>query len=210
MPGYLIYTLGFIAQILFSWRFVEQWFISEKQKKVSIPTYFWAISLTASFLMFVYGYLRNDFPIMMGQSFGYFIYIRNMQLEGKWNKLPLWIRWFLWLFPAAIVIYSYNNNTYDIHNLFSKDNMPLWLLLSGSISQLIFTLRFVYQWLYSERRKESSLPFGFWILSITGSTLIIAYAIIRKDPVLLSGHIFGAVAYIRNITIYLKHQKPTA
>lgn len=205
MPAWIIYCIGFMAQILFSWRFLEQWFISEKKKQISIPTYFWGISLIASFLLFVYGYLRDDFPIMLGQSLAYFIYIRNLQLEGKWKKLPAILRGFLWLFPAGIVFYSYHNNTYDIQNLFSRNTMPLWLLLLGSIAQVVFTLRFIYQWLYSEKRKESSLPLGFWILSLTGAFLIICYAIIRKDPVLLSGHIFGSIGYIRNLMIYRKH-----
>jgi len=66
----------------------------------------------------------------------------------------------------------------------------------------VFTLRFVYQWIYSERKKESTLPLGFWVISLIGSSLILSYAIIRKDPVLLAGHLFGAVVYIRNIFLH--------
>lgn len=204
MSSWLIYTIGFFAQLLFSGRLVLQWILSEKSKKVLTPSLFWKLSLLASFLLFVYGYLREDFAIMLGQALTYFIYIRNLQLQGEWKKAPKLLRCFLFIFPVIIVIYSYNNNSYDIDKLFRNDAIPLWLLILGIVAQVIFTLRFVYQWIYSEKNKESSLPFGFWLLSLIGSILILAYAVLRKDPVLLVGHLMGSLIYIRNIVILKK------
>jgi lipid-A-disaccharide synthase-like uncharacterized protein len=204
MSNWIIYSVGFLAQLLFSGRLVLQWILSEKSKKVLTPSLFWKLSLIASFLLFVYGYLRDDFAIMLGQALTYFIYIRNLQLQGEWQKAPKWLRWFLWIFPLLLVIYSYNNNTYDMVKLFKNEAIPVWLLLLGSFAQIIFTLRFVYQWIYSEKNKESSLPFGFWLLSLIGSILILIYAIIRKDPVLFVGHIMGLAIYFRNILISRK------
>jgi len=195
----VIYTIGFIAQFLFSSRTFYQWLSSEKQKKVIAPRFFWQISLLASFLLFVYGYLRNDFSIMLGQSLTYFIYIRNIQLQNQWHKFPLVSKIFLLLFPLAIVIYYYNNNTFDINNLLVDNGFSNQLLWLGIVSQLIFTFRFVYQWLYSERLKLSKLPSGFWILSLLGSLLILVYGILRSDPVLIVGHSFGIIIYIRNL-----------
>lgn len=209
MDSWLIYAIGFTAQILFSGRLFLQWFLSEKSKKVLTPTLFWKLSLLASFLLFVYGWLRDDFAIMLGQTLTYFIYIRNLQLQGEWQRSPKLLRWFLLLFPFLVVIYGYNNNSYDLHELFSNEDIPLWLLLLGSIAQVTFTLRFVYQWIYSERHKESSLPLGFWILSLTGAMLIFAYAVFRKDPVLLVGHSLGSVIYIRNIILLKKQHDST-
>jgi lipid-A-disaccharide synthase-like uncharacterized protein len=74
----------------------------------------------------------------------------------------------------------------------------------GIIAQVIFTLRFVYQWFYSEIRKTSSLPFGFWLLSLVGSMLILTYAIIREDWVLILGHGLGSIIYTRNIYLIQK------
>lgn len=201
MSSWQVYTIGFIAQILFSARLLIQWIASEKQKKVLTPSVFWKISLFASFLLFVYGYLRSDFSIMLGQALTYFIYIRNLQLQGEWTRLNVSFRWFLYLFPAILFLYSYNNNTYDIQKLFFNEEIPLWLLLLGSGAQVIFTFRFIYQWFYSEKVKESVLPLGFWILSLTGASLILIYAVLRKDPVLLVGHLIGSVIYIRNIIL---------
>ncbi len=201
---YFVYIIGFTAQILFSARLLLQWIQSEKVKKVLTPELFWQFSLIASFLLFIYGWLRDDFAIMLGQSLTYFIYIRNMQLQGSWKKLPKTIRVFLFAFPFIIAFYSFNNNQIDVERLFKNEDIPVNLLLWGSVGQVIFTLRFVYQWVYSERRKESSLPMGFWTLSLIGSLMILSYAIIRKDPVLFIGQLFGFIIYIRNILIGLK------
>lgn len=204
MHNYLIYSLGFLAQILFSSRLILQWIISEKNKKVLTPVLFWEISLFASFLLFVYGYLRHDFSIMLGQTLTYYIYIRNIQLQNDWKKIPVSLRWFITLFPVFIVWYGYNNNIYDLDNLLKNEDIPKWLLWLGIFAQVLFTFRFVYQWIYSEKKKNSILPLGFWVLSLSGSILIFIYAIIRKDPVLLAGHAMGLVIYIRNILIIKK------
>lgn len=204
MSDWLIYSIGFIAQILFSSRLVIQWITSEKQRKVITPTLFWTLSLIASFLLFIYGYLREDFAIMLGQSLTYFIYIRNLQLQGEWKKFPKLLQILLFVVPVGIVVYYYNNNVIDRDVLFRNEAIPEWLLWLGIISQVIFTLRFVYQWLYSEHKKESSLPLGFWLLSVTGALLILTYAIFRKDPVLFVGHGFGTIIYIRNLILLHK------
>ncbi|MEE3244448.1 MAG: lipid-A-disaccharide synthase N-terminal domain-containing protein [Bacteroidota bacterium] len=196
-----IYSVGFLAQLMFSGRLVIQWFLSEKQKRVLTPSTFWWLSLGASFLLFVYGYLREDFSIMLGQSLTYFLYIRNLQLQGQWVKTPKILRWFLLIFPVLLVIYGYNNGDYDVEKLFKNEDIPLWLLILGSVAQVIFTLRFIYQWIYSERKKKSSLPLGFWLLSLIGGLLILTYAILRKDPVLFVGHLMGVFIYFRNMRL---------
>lgn len=204
MSDWIIYSIGFIAQILFSSRLVVQWITSERQKKVITPTLFWTLSLVASFLLFVYGYLRDDFAIMLGQGLTYFIYIRNLQLKGEWSKFPRVIQYFLFVVPILISVFYFNNNVIDREVLFKNEEIPLWLLLLGIISQVVFTFRFVYQWIYSEVKKESILPLGFWILSLSGSVLILIYAIFRKDPVLFLGHGLGSIIYTRNLFLIHK------
>ena len=207
MNNIIVYSIGFIAQILFSSRMILQWIISEKNKKVLTPVLFWEISLFASFLLFVYGYFRHDFSIMLGQTITYYIYIRNIQLQNDWKKLHILLRWFVLFFPLFIIGYGYNNNVVDMDFLFKNEKIPQWLLWTGVTGQVLFTLRFVYQWIYSEKKKDSVLPMGFWIISLTGSLTIFIYAIIRKDPVLLAGHAIGLVIYSRNIIILKKYVK---
>ena len=205
MSDWIIYSVGFLAQILFSSRLIIQWITSEKTKRVVTPTLFWTLSLIASFLLFIYGYLRNDFAIMLGQALTYFIYIRNLQLQKQWEKIPVVLRYVLLFMPLFITVFYFNNNRIDVNVFFKNEDIPYWLLTLGIVSQTIFTLRFVYQWLYSEKQKSSALPFGFWALSLIGSLLILTYAVFRKDPVLFIGHILGSVIYIRNLII-LKNQ----
>lgn len=204
MKDWIIYSIGFLAQILFSSRLIIQWITSEKQRKVITPTTFWTLSLIASFLLFIYGYLRLDFAIMLGQSLTYFIYIRNLQLQGQWQKFPKLVQYILFVVPALIVIFYYNNNKIDIELLFKNEAIPTWLLILGIVAQVVFTLRFVYQWIHSERNKESTLPMGFWVLSLIGAGLILTYAIIREDPVLFVGHLFGLIIYSRNAYLIRK------
>lgn len=201
MSHWLIYSVGFIAQLLFSSRLIIQWIASEKQKKVITPTTFWSLSLVASLLLFIYGYLRQDFAIMLGQSLTYFIYIRNLQLQGEWKKIHFSVQWLLLLVPSLVVIYYFNNKKIDVDILFNNEKIPSWLLILGIVSQVIFTLRFVYQWLYSEFKKLSALPFGFWLLSLVGALMILTYAIFRRDPVLFVGHALGSIIYARNLIL---------
>lgn len=204
MSDWVIYAIGFTAQLLFSGRLLLQWILSEKKNKVVTPSLFWILSLLASFLLFLYGYLRDDFAIMLGQSLTYYIYIRNLQIQGHWQKSPKVLQLFLFLFPVIVVIFGYNNGRYDLLSLFDNKAIPTWLLTLGIIAQLTFTLRFVYQWITSERNKNSQLPIGFWRMSVVGAVLILSYAIIREDPVLFIGHCAGLVIYIRNIFIWKK------
>lgn len=76
----------------------------------------------------------------------------------------------------------------------------LWLVV-GFAGQLAFTGRFALQWLYSEYKKRSVIPVGFWYLSLVGSALLLGYAIYRQDPVFILGQSFGFVVYLRNLQL---------
>lgn len=201
IPDYAIYTIGFTAQILFSARTFYQWLASEKAKTVLAPRFFWQISLFASSLLFVYGYLRHDFAIMFGQVLTYFIYIRNIQINKQWIKFPPLSRWFFLSFPLIVMVVGFSNKSFDFQSLFRSDDIPYYLLALGVFSQMLFTFRFVYQWMYAEKNKISSLPKGFWLISLMGSALILLYGILRKDPVLIVGHSFGVFVYLRNLKL---------
>jgi lipid-A-disaccharide synthase-like uncharacterized protein len=82
----------------------------------------------------------------------------------------------------------------------------MWLAV-GFIGQLAFTGRFVLQWLYSEYKKRSVIPVGFWYLSIIGSALLLAYAIYRQDPVFIVGQSFGFIVYLRNLQLIAKYRE---
>lgn len=204
MSTWVIYSIGFLAQLLFSARLLVQWLQSEKHKRIITPSIFWKLSLFGSVLLFIYGYYRKDFAIMFGQTLTYFIYIRNLQLQGEWQPSKGWFRLIIVLFPPLLAGYFFVSGEYAINDLFIKELIPRWLVWLGIISQLLFSFRFVYQWIYSEHRKTSHLPLGFWVMSFMGSALILIYAIYRKDPVLIFAHGFGILIYTRSILLLRK------
>jgi lipid-A-disaccharide synthase-like uncharacterized protein len=77
----------------------------------------------------------------------------------------------------------------------------------GVIAQLMFTLRFLLQWIASERHGNSVIPVSFWYFSLFGSFGLLIYALIRADPVFVLGQLFGSVIYIRNLMLISRHKK---
>ena len=200
----MIYVVGFLAQIFFSARILLQWILSERAKKVISPAIFWQLSILGSYLLFIYGWVRDDFAIIFGQIISYYIYIWNLNKKHQWKWLPLVLRTVLLLTPVAAIIYMIEDASAFVDQFFRNEKIPLWLLLYGSMGQIIFTLRFVYQWIYSKRKDESLLPLGFWVISLFGSLIIVSYAIYRHDPVLILGQSTGLLAYGRNIWLSRK------
>ena len=85
-----------------------------------------------------------------------------------------------------------------------------WWVLLGFIAQAFFTARFVVQWIASERAGRSVVPLAFWLLSIGGGVLLLAYALYRRDPVFIAGQSFGVFVYLRNLYFVLRERRQTA
>ena len=77
-------------------------------------------------------------------------------------------------------------------------------LIIGFLGQGLFASRFIVQWIYSERKGESHIPIVFWYLSIFGGIGLLIYAISRKDPVIITGQLFGILIYTRNLILIYK------
>ena len=76
----------------------------------------------------------------------------------------------------------------------------LWIGI-GFAGQLLFTSRFLVQWIASERRRESVVPVAFWWFSLAGGVTLLSYALWRHDPVFIMGQAMGLVVYARNLTL---------
>ena len=74
----------------------------------------------------------------------------------------------------------------------------LWVLF-GLLAQALFMMRFLIQWIASERARQSVVPVAFWYFSLAGGLTLLAYAIHRRDPVFILGQALGTVIYIRNL-----------
>ena len=197
----LIFGIGFLAQIFFSARTLFQWIKSEKAREVVSPASYWILSVAGSWLFFIYGWLRDDFAILLGQFISYYIYLWNLGWKGIWQRFIWPLKLILLLTPVVATVFVLKDNAAFLDRFIFNDEVPFALLVFGSAGQVIFTFRFIYQWICSVKRKESVLPLGFWIISLAGSSVIIAYGIFRLDPVLILGQSFGFVAYLRNMII---------
>jgi lipid-A-disaccharide synthase-like uncharacterized protein len=82
-----------------------------------------------------------------------------------------------------------------------------WSAWVGIVAQLLFTARFVVQWIASERAGRSVVPFAFWIFSIGGGVLLLIYALFRGDPVFIIGQGFGVWVYARNLVFVLRERR---
>ena len=82
-----------------------------------------------------------------------------------------------------------------------------WWVLLGFAAQGLFTMRFLVQWIASERAKRSVIPLAFWYLSIGGGLLLLIYALYRKDPVFIAGQAFGVFVYLRNLYFVLRDHR---
>lgn len=81
-----------------------------------------------------------------------------------------------------------------------------WWVVLGLAAQLLFSARFIVQWLVSEKKKESTIPEAFWYLSLLGGVLLFIYAVQRRDIVFTLGQGFGVFIYIRNI-VFIRRKK---
>ena len=199
-------AIGFLAQAFFSARILVQWILSERARRVLSPTVFWVLSLMGVYLLCIYGWLRDDFAIILGQFVSYYIYLWNLKMKGVWLHLARFLRFILLFTPLVAIGFVMENIGEFADRFLHNDEVAPWLLLFGTVGQVLFTMRFVYQWLYSRKEHESSLPAGFWIISLVGSLLILAYGCIRADMVLIVGQMFGAAAYFRNICLIMKEK----
>ena len=78
-----------------------------------------------------------------------------------------------------------------------------WVLF-GFFGQFVFAMRFIIQWIVSEKKKESIVPVSFWYLSICGGVILLIYAIYKNDPVFMIGQATGLIVYARNLMLITK------
>ena len=82
-----------------------------------------------------------------------------------------------------------------------------WILF-GFFGQFVFFLRFIVQWLLSEKKKEVVIPMSFWYLSIAGSVIILIYSIHIKDIVFSTAQVLSVFIYVRNMMLQSNFKAP--
>ncbi len=85
----------------------------------------------------------------------------------------------------------------------------IWIVI-GFLGQVLFSARFIIQWIYSERHRKSLIPVAFWYFSISGGLVLLSYAVYREDPVFIAGQAGGLVIYLRNLWFIRREQRQAA
>ncbi|MCC6891115.1 MAG: lipid-A-disaccharide synthase N-terminal domain-containing protein [Hyphomicrobiales bacterium] len=91
----------------------------------------------------------------------------------------------------------------EIGNFFREtfvDKFDFWLIF-GLAAQLVFAMRFVVQWISSERAGRSVVPFAFWVISTVGGLMTLLYGIVKREPVIIFGQCVATLIYLRNIML---------
>lgn len=89
------------------------------------------------------------------------------------------------------------------------EGFDVWVIW-GLVAQFMFTMRFVVQWIASERARRSIVPIAFWFFSLAGGSLLLTYAIIRQDPVFILGQSLGLLIYMRNLWLIFAERRAAA
>jgi lipid-A-disaccharide synthase-like uncharacterized protein len=82
--------------------------------------------------------------------------------------------------------------------------------LFNYLHDVFITMRFVVQWIASERARKSVIPVAFWFFSIGGGVLLLIYALYRRDPVFIAGQALGLLVYIRNLYFIIVNGRQTS
>jgi lipid-A-disaccharide synthase-like uncharacterized protein len=81
--------------------------------------------------------------------------------------------------------------------------LDFWLVF-GIAAQLLFTARFVVQWIVSERLGKSVVPLAFWFLSMGGGVMLLVYGLVRREPIIILGQALAVFIYMRNLMLIFR------
>ena len=81
-------AVGLLGQACFSARFLVQWIASERRRESVVPVYFWHLSLVGGVILLAYAIHRRDPVFILGQSAGLAVYLRNLYLIARRDRLP--------------------------------------------------------------------------------------------------------------------------
>ena len=80
-------------------------------------------------------------------------------------------------------------------------------MIVGFAGQIMFSMRFFVQWLYSEKKGKSIIPVAFWYFSLAGGLILFSYAVFKRDPVFIVGQAGGSLIYMRNLQLIFREKK---
>lgn len=204
------FILGAIGATLFYSRFLVQWLASERAGRSVVPVSFWYLSSTGTIALLVYALAIRSPLGALSQCFNIVVYTRNLVhigrkrgtlsataslilqgLAGAVSAVAILLAGRLWL--EALHVYPSAHES-------GAPGSPVWLLL-GLAGQVLFSCRFLIQWIATERRGESVIPAAFWYLSVVASALQLACFVQRGEWIFATGMALTLFIYGRNIAL---------
>jgi lipid-A-disaccharide synthase-like uncharacterized protein len=201
--GFTIWdAVGWLGQVLFTLRVLVQWWASERAGRSLVPRSFWWLSLAGTLVQIVYFGYRRDPVFLAGAGVSAAIYTRNLVLmrrrevptraqRGPWMPLLLGLG-----VTAGLVVLLAMAGARIV-----RFDLPLGLLIYGFLAQTLWTSRFVWQWVTSERAGRSTLSASFFLLSTVAALLMLGYAVARVDWVMMAAFVFNPIPYVRNLVL---------
>jgi lipid-A-disaccharide synthase-like uncharacterized protein len=80
----------------------------------------------------------------------------------------------------------------------------------GIIAQLLFAVRFLVQWIASEKQGKSVIPLAFWFFSIGGGLMTLIYGLVKEEPIIIMGQGLATIIYVRNVILIVKERRQSA
>jgi lipid-A-disaccharide synthase-like uncharacterized protein len=213
-PSLLWYLLGVPASVIFYGRFYVQWIVSEIRRKSVMPVAFWYMSATGSLMLLVYGVATTSALGTLSHCFNISIYSRNLvHIWREKGRLSATVNIGVHVFVAVVILVAVAVtagtwwSVYDEATEGPSEEMQktaFWLGV-GVLGQALFAMRFLVQWIATERRKKSVIPTAFWWLSLVASALMCASFTREREWVYAVGIAATSFIYARNLWLVYAH-----
>ncbi len=105
-----------------------------------------------------------------------------------------------------VIFFTHLLEKWQRHLSSMDSNDIIWLSI-GLVGQSLFMMRFIVQWIHSERHQKSLIPVSFWYFSLSGGVIVLMYGIHRVDPVIILGQLPGTFVYARNLMLIRREHR---
>lgn len=200
--------LGIVGAVVFYARFYIQWIYSEIRKRSIVPIAFWYLSGLGSFLLLLYSVSLPSPVGALSHTFNAIIYSRNVHFVWRDRGQASAART-LALHAVAGLVVAFGLTmlviTWRREMMVSPgpaaglDPLVLFWILVGAVGQGLFALRFVMQWLATERAGRSIVPNAFWYISVAAASLLLLAHLSRREWIFVAGLTSTLFVYARNI-----------
>lgn len=187
--------LGWLGNACFFSRVLVQWIVVERQRTRSAPRIFWLLSLAGSVLLGAFAVERGTWVLLVGFALNGAIYLRNLSLGSLEESAgsSSGRRLLVVALVAGLALAAAAHAR-------APQAGELWAWTGVAVmGQSIWSSRFVVQWWLSERSGHSHFPPAFWLFSLAGNLLLLAYALHLREPVFIAGLALGPLVQLRNL-----------